>query len=44
MYSDSYFRKARIGKHIKTGVERAIIQKSKREVGDSAAFVKRLEY
>jgi hypothetical protein len=44
MYTDSYYRKARIGLHKKTGIERAIIQKSKKEAGERASFVRKMEY
>jgi hypothetical protein len=43
MYSDSYFRKARIGIHVKTGIERAIIQKTRDEVSGDL-FIQRLKY
>ena len=40
MYSDmSYFKKARIGIHKKTGLERAIIQKDKKEFPNREAFI-----
>lgn len=44
MYSDSYYRKARIGIHKKTGIERAIIQKAKSDYASHDAFVKKMEY
>lgn len=44
MYSDSYYRKARIGVHKKTGIERAILQKAKSEYASHDAFVKKMEY
>jgi calcium/calmodulin-dependent protein kinase I len=43
-YSDSYYRKARIGVHKKTGIERAILQKDKAGYPSTEAFVKRFEY
>lgn len=44
MYSDSYFRKARIGIHKKTGIERAILQKPKSDYPSTEAFIKKMEY
>ena len=43
MYTESYFRKARVGIHKKTGIERAIIQKSKIEYQDREAFIQKME-
>ena len=43
MYSDSYFKKARVGVHKKTGIERAILQKSKDEFPDREAFIQKIE-
>jgi hypothetical protein len=44
MYSDSYYRKARVGIHKKTGIERAIIQKEKSAYPSTEAFIKKMEY
>lgn len=38
-YTQSYFRKARVGIHKKTGIERAIIQKAKSENLNTEAFI-----
>ena len=43
MYSDSYYRKARVGINKKTGVERAIISKSKKDYADRETFIKKME-
>jgi len=43
MYSDSYYRKARIGINKKTGIERAILQKAKTDFASTEAFLKKME-
>lgn len=43
MYGDSVFRKARVGIHKKSGIERAIIQKDKKKNPDREAFIKKME-
>ena len=43
MYSQSYYRKARVGIHKKTGIERAIIAKSKSEYPNRDAFIQKME-
>jgi hypothetical protein len=42
-YTDSIYRKARVGIHKKTKIERAIIQKSKKEFPNRDAFIKKME-
>jgi serine/threonine protein kinase len=44
MYSDSYYRKARVGIHKKTGLERAIIQKEKSDYPNLDAFIKKVDF
>jgi len=43
MYTDSPFRKARVGIHKKTGNERAIIMKDKTEYPNREAFIQKME-
>ena len=42
-YTDSYFEKARVGTHKKTGIERAILQKNKREYPNREIFIQKME-